>query len=161
MNAQWQALSARDRRIVKVGAVLVAVLLFWAWLWDPLAVSRAQLREQAAQNETVLAWMRPAAEQLAARGGVVASAVPVDDGRSLLARVDASARAAGLGTQLTAVEPQGETRVRVQFSAVDFDALMAWLESQSTAGIRIEALGVVRAAGSGRTDAQVSLQASR
>lgn len=161
MNEHWQALSPRDQRIVRWGAALVSALLFWAWVWDPLSASRTHLREQAVQNEASLAWMRPAAEQLAARGGVVAAAVGADDGRSLLARVDASARAAGLGAHLTGVSPQGETRVQMQFSAVEFDALVSWLESQRAAGIEIEALGVVRAAGSGRTDAQVSLQAAR
>lgn len=158
MNAYWQGLSARDRRIVKWGAGLVAALLVWAWVWDPLSHSRVALREQAASNETALAWMRPAAEQVAAQGGVAAVASHGTDGRSLLARIDASAREAGLGAHLVAVEPQGESRVRAQFSAADFNQLVTWLETLRAAGIRIEELGVVRAAGSGRVDARLVLQ---
>lgn len=154
MKARWQALSARDRRILAVGAVLAAALLGWAWIWDPLTVSRATLRAQAEANEATLAWMRPLVDRVAAAGGV---SVRPADGRSLLARVDAGARAAGLGAQLAQVEPLGTSRVRLQFTAVEFDALVAWLESLPAEGIRIEELAASRAAGSGRVDARVAL----
>lgn len=150
----WQKLSERDRRMLGMGGVLVAAMLLWAWVWDPLSASRASLREQALANEASLAWMRPAVEQVLSRGGIT---TPVSDGRSLLARVDASARAAGLGAHLTLVEPQGEQRVRLQFSAVDFDALANWLEAQSRDGVRIEEWNASRAAGSGRVDARLAL----
>lgn len=152
--AFWQGLSERDRRMLGVGGMLVAAMLLWAWVWDPLSASRANLREQALANEASLAWMRPAVEQVLSRGGI---AVPVSDGRSLLARVDASARAAGLGAHLTLIEPQGGHRVRLQFSAVDFDALAHWLEAQSRDGVRIEEWSASRAAGSGRVDARLAL----
>lgn len=154
MMAFWLRLSERDRRMLAMGGLLVAAMLLWAWVWDPLSASRASLREQASANETSLAWMRPAVEQVLSRGGIAA---PVSDGRSLLARIDASARAAGLGAHLTLIEPQGEQRVRLQFSAVDFDALVGWLEAQSREGVRIEEWNASRAAGSGRVDARLAL----
>lgn len=160
MRAHWQSLSPRDQRVLKIGGLLVAAALLWAWGWDPLTRARATLRQQAADNEAALAWMRPAATRLAEQGGLAdtAPAVAAADGRSLLARVDAAARGAGLGAHLTAVEPLGDARVRVQLGGVDFDALVAWLESQAGQGVRMEEWRVNRAAGAGRVDAVLLLQ---
>ena len=156
MNDFLANLSERDRRVLLGGGAVAAMLLLWALVWDPLAKSRASLREQAAANETALQWMRPAAEQLAAKGGVAAAVSA--DGRSLLARVDASARESGLGASLVSVEPEGSGRVNVQFTGADFDALSAWLERIAGTGVGIEELSVQRGAGSGRVDARIGLR---
>src|SRR3546814_9254738 len=96
--------------------------------------------------------MRPAAKQLAASGGLAHA--PSSDARSLLARVDAGAREAGLGGSLVSVEPQGANRVRATLSATDFDALVRWLQQVSAQGVLLEQLSVQRAAAA-RVDARV------
>lgn len=156
MSAWLASLSARDRRILAVGAALVAAMLLWAFAWEPLVRSRDALRAEAVDNAAALAWMRPAAERLIARGGVAAT--PSSDGRSLLARVDAGAREAGLAASLLGVEPQGGDRVRVQFGAADFGLLAEWLERAAAAGIVIEEFSAQRAAGTGRVDARLLLR---
>ena len=39
----WKQLSPRDRRIAIAGAAIVAGLLLWSLLWEPLSASRASL----------------------------------------------------------------------------------------------------------------------
>lgn len=155
MRAWFEQLSGRDRRMLLAGAVFVALVLGWIGLWEPLANSRAALRAEAAGNAEALAWMRPAADRLAARGGVADA--PVADTRSLLARVDAGAREAGLAASLGSVEPQGGNRVRVVFSGVDFDTLAGWLESLAGTGVAIEEFSAQRSA-AGRVDARLLLR---
>jgi Type II secretory pathway, component PulM len=156
MKKLWSGLSPRDRRIAVLGAVVVAAMLAWALAWTPLIASRDSLRDEAVANAQALAWMRPASAQLAALGGT--SATRAEDRRSLLARVDASARESGLGGSLVGVEPQDPHRVRVQFSGADFDVFAAWLEQRAASGIRVEELSVQRASGAGRVDARVALR---
>lgn len=156
MKKVWNALSPRDRRITVLGAVVVAAMLAWSLAWTPLIASRASLRDEAVANAQALAWMRPASAQLAALGGTPATRAA--DRRSLLARVDASARDSGLGGSLVGVEPQDPHRVRVQFSGADFDVLVTWLEQRAANGIRVEELSVQRASGAGRVDARVALR---
>lgn len=151
----WDGLSPRDRMVVQGGAVIAAVLLLWGVLWLPLAHSRDALRRQVIAQNQALTWMRPAAQQLVASGGLGAQAASAD-GRSLLARVDAGARAAGLGGSLVSVEPQGPRRVRATFTAADFDTLASWLEQGAAAGIDVAELSVQRAAG-GRVDVRALL----
>jgi general secretion pathway protein M len=156
MNGPWSKLSVRDRRIVAIGGVVVALLLGWSLAWLPLADSRASLRTTAAANATALAWMRPASARLAAIGG--ARVARAGGGGSLLARVDAGARVAGLGGSLVGIEPQDAQHVRVQLSGADFDVLASWLEGAAADGIRVEELSLQRASGPGRVDARVSLR---
>ena len=152
----WKLLSTRDRRIAIAGAVIVAGLLLWSLVWEPLSASRTSLRDQAVTNATALHWMQPASAQLAALGGT--PAVQAARGRSLLARVDASVREAGLGASLVGVEPQDPHRVRAQFSGADFDVFVAWLEHRAADDLHIEELSVQRASGNGRVDARVALR---
>ena len=156
MKTFWNRLSPRDRRIAVLGAVVVAAMLAWSLAWTPLIASRASLRDEAVANAQTLAWMRPASAQLAALGGT--PTIRAADRRSLLARVDASARDAGLGGSLVGVEPQDPHRVRVQFSGADFDVLVTWLEQRAASGIRVEELSVQRASGAGRVDARMALR---
>lgn len=156
MTAWFETLSARDRRILALGGALAVAMLLWAFAWEPLARSRDALRAEAADNAAALAWMRPAAERLIARGGIAVA--PQADGRSLLARVDAGAREAGLAANLVGVEPQGGDRVRVQLAGADFDLLVGWLERSAAAGIVVEEFSAQRAAGAGRVDARLLLR---
>ena len=63
IGAWWHAQTVRDRRVLVVGAIIVAVLLVWALAWLPLSRARAGLAVQVAQQRTDLAWMRQALGQ--------------------------------------------------------------------------------------------------
>lgn len=154
MKTWWAGLGARDRRILQIGAVLALLMLLWALAWQPLSRARDRLRAQAIAQAEALAWMRPAAQQLVAAGGLTGA--PSADARSLLARIDAGAREAGLGGTLVSVEPQGANRVRATLSATDFDVLARWLQQVSGQGVALEQLSVQRA-NAGRVDARVLL----
>jgi general secretion pathway protein M len=154
MKTWWAGLGTRDRGVLQIGAVLALLMLLWALAWQPLSRARDSLRAQAIAQAEALAWMRPAAQQLAAAGGLAGA--PTADARSLLARIDAGAREAGLGGSLVSVEPQGANRVRATLSATDFDVLAGWLQQISGQGVALEQLSVQRA-NAGRVDARVLL----
>lgn len=155
MITGWAALSSRDRLALRAGVLAVAAMLAWALLWWPHARSRGPLREEARANAEALAWMRPAAGALATSGRTRAAAR--HDPRSLPARVDAGAKAAGLGAALAGIEPRSGGRVMVRFAGADFDALAEWMQALSGDGLRVETLSVQRASGNGRVDAQLLL----
>jgi general secretion pathway protein M len=161
MNAWWQGLSERDRRILIIGGALAALLLIYALAWLPLQRSRETLRLQAAATDASLRWMQAAAPEVARLRGSAVQAAP-SDGRSLLARVDAGARAAGLGNALLRVEPTGEGAVRLSFQQAGFDPLMAWLEEFARSeGVRVTELGVQSTGATGQVDARIALEERR
>lgn len=156
MAALLARLSPRERRLVLLAALVALLFLGWLLLWRPLAAARDTLRGQVAQSAAELAWMRQA---LPAVAGTQAPAPRANDGRSLLARVDAGAREAGLGGALLRVEPVSASEVRVSFGGADFDALAAWLESFSAAhGATVTELSVQRVQGVGLVDARLALR---
>lgn len=156
MKHWWSQRQARERWTLSAGALVALLVLAWALLWEPLATSRDALRADVQRQAAELAWMRPAVAEAVARGGVDA---PVADGRSLLARIDAGVREAGLGNQLVAVEPQGNGRVSVRLNQADFDRFAVWLEQQVRSGLLVESLSVQRAAGG--ADIRVELREGR
>lgn len=160
LRQRWDGLAPREQRTLVLGGLALVAILAWLLLWEPLAASRDAWRARVAAAEADLAWMRAAVPRVqAARGQGQAALVP--DGRSLLARVDASARDAGLGTSLLRAEPVSTGQVRVTFEQAGFDALVAWLETLATQhGTRVTELSVQRADGVGLVDARVSLEES-
>jgi len=155
--AWWQALSQRDRRALQALAVVAVLLL--GYLFNVQLEARDEARRRAEAADQSLAWMRQAAAQLVGRAPLQRAA---PDGRSLLARVDAGAREAGLGGVLLRVEPVTPTQVRVYFQAAPFDMLMDWLQALGEShGVQVDELSVQRAAGAGLVDARLNLSEPR
>jgi general secretion pathway protein M len=155
---RWDGLAPREQRVLQLGAVALGLIVGYLALWEPLAQSRDEWRTRVVAADADLAWMRAAAPQVRAARGDGATA-PISDGRSLLARADASAREAGLGDALLRVEPVSANQVRVTFERAGFDAMMRWLEMLANGhGVRVGELAVQRADGVGLVDARVSLE---
>ena len=158
MSAWWQSLAERDRRMLGIGAVVVALMLFWALWFDPLQATRRNLVDSVAQAEADLVYMQAASQQLATLQSGGSASVFDRGGRSLLALADASAREAKLANALKRVEPVSEGRVAVWLEGASFDATAGWLEQlQQRYGIRTEEFSLSRGAGTGLVDARVVL----
>ncbi len=151
----WNGLGASERRTLTLAATALGAILLWFGVAEPLGKARDTWRQRVAQGEADLALMHRLAPQLGASGNTP-TAIP--DGRSLLARTDATAREAGIGDSLLRVEPGAGGQVRVWFENVSFDALMQWLEtSLARGGVRIEELAVTKGGGAGKVSARLTL----
>ena len=150
----WQKQSERDRRVLAIGAAVVALLLAWAFVWYPLARARAQLESRVEHERADLAWMSQASGEVQVLRAKGAHGQVDRQGKSLFALADVTARGAGLATALKRVEPTGPKSVRASFEAANFDALIAWVDTlardyavQTTdfSADRVEAIGLVNA----------------
>ena len=157
----WDGLQVRERRLLGVGAAVVAVLLGWALVWYPLAHARADLDKRVARQREDMAWMRQAAgeaRELRAQG---THGRAERQGKSLLALADVSARSAGLAGALKRVEPAGGKSVRLSFEVADFDALMNWLDALARDyGVQATDLSVDKVEGLGLVNARATLEDS-
>lgn len=159
IGAWWHAQTVRDRRVLVVGAIIVAVLLVWALAWLPLSRARAGLAAQVAQQRTDLAWMRQALGQARALDAQGSRGTVARQGKSLLALADATARGANLGDALKRVEPTGPASVRVTFDVVDFDTLADWMDALArNYGVTVTDFSAEKAEGLGLVNARVTLQ---
>jgi general secretion pathway protein M len=153
----WYAgLSSRDQRVLRLGAVVVA-LIVCVWIFLPLQRNLSAAKAQFATRQGDLEWMRSVAPTLAAAGpGAAAVATP----ESLVVLIDRSAREAGLGQALTGSQPGANGAMRVQLEKADFNLLIAWLSRLSAQhGVRVETASVTGASDVGRVNVSVQLRA--
>lgn len=158
MSTWWAKLPQRERRVLLLGGAVVAAVLIWALIWDPLARSNARLAADLGRAESDLAFMREAAPRMAGAKGNASVVGAERAGRSLPALADATAREAGLGGALRRIEPVGQGRVSLSFEGIGFDPWIGWLEAMSARfGVRVESMSVERQAAAGMVNAQVVL----
>ncbi len=157
--AWWQGLAANERRMLRIGAVVVALLLGWALVWHPLAAKRVELQQDVENQRRDLAYVRMGAAELRNQQAAGTRSRADRQGKSLLALADASARGSGLEGALKRVEPVGAHSVRVTFDGASFDALVSWIETLSSSyGVEASDLSADRAEGIGLVNARVTLQ---
>ncbi|MBK1691695.1 general secretion pathway protein GspM [Ectothiorhodospira mobilis] len=159
MRSWWNELAPRDRRVLRLGGIALALILLWWGLWLPLTDRVARSQQSVAELRADLAWMQAAAQVVRSARGQE-EPPPVHRGeRSLLGGVDATAREAGLGGSLRRVQPEGEGRVRVWMDDAPFDDIVQWLDRlQRRHGVRVSGLVVDRQAREGRVNARIVLE---
>ncbi len=158
MKDWYLGLEPRERLVVAVGAVVVALLLVWGLVLSPIYGASASAAQRVDDKRATLAFLRDAAAELAG-APALASRGPDMSGQSLVVVVDRSARAAGLGAALTRNQPVGEDGIRVRMENAAFDALAVWLGTLSTsAGLAIEAASFERTPDEGRVNATLTLR---
>jgi len=147
-------LSARDRRLLLVGAVaLLALLLFG--LIVPLERAAAKERAKLTQKRAELAWMQSHAAQLQDL-----PAPPADSGESLLVIIDRSARESGLAGSLAGSEPGSAGSLSIRLEKAPFDALVAWLARLSQQnGVLVDSATIEKAGAPGLVNAALVLHA--
>ena len=146
------SLSERDRRTLLIGGVIAVLLLLYVVIQLDSSVSSAHKR--IVKKQTDLAWMRTAAPELAATGGVHIGT----NGQSLLVLVDSSARESGLASALAGSDPAGPGGLSVRLQKAPFDALIPWLARLSQQnGIRVDTASIETAGSPGLVNASLVL----
>ena len=151
-NLSLDSLSERDRRTLLIGGVVAALLLLYVVIQLDSSVSSAHKR--IIKKQTDLAWMRTAAPELAATGGVHIGT----NGQSLLVLIDSSARESGLASALAGSDPAGPGGLSVRLQKAPFDTLISWLARLSQQnGIRVDTASIESAGSPGLVNAALVL----
>ena len=157
MKEWFAGLEPRERQLVGGGAVVLVLLLLYTMIWDPIASSYRDLKEDVAEQTQTLAWMQQTAAQIKALQRSGAGSARGLGGRSLLAVVDQSARTGGLGDSIKRIEPDGSKGVKMWLEGVAFDPMILWL-GELTRTYRIEtSLITIEPQGGGRVNARLTL----
>ena len=155
MKAWFLGLAPRERWLFGGAAALVALLLVYLLVVEPLQQRRAMLERGVVAQRELLGWMRDAIVPL--RGGTTAPAG--SRGQSLFAVVDRSARATVLAGALQRVQPEGQASVRVWFEDAPFDDLVRWVAAlQREHGVTVNTLSVERTDTAGLVNARLTLE---
>ncbi len=160
MNAWWEGLAPRERRITVVALLVASLAALFLFGIEPALERRAALGAQLQTLVNDQAWMETQAPAVRARAQAGAGRVPATPsaGSSPLAVVDASARGAGLGSALRRVRPL-ETSVEAELEDAPYAVLVRWMGTlEARHGLRIASLGIDRGAEPGRVNAQLRIE---
>lgn len=157
LQAWYAGLQERERRMVLIGALALAVLLLVGGVLLPLQSAVASAEKRAATRRDDLAWMYGNAPEIRSVGATLYS----DTGEAPVVIVDRVGRETGLGPALKGSQPSG-TGVRVQLEAAPFDTLVSWIASlDQHYGLSVESITVDRAARPGLVNANINFAATR
>jgi general secretion pathway protein M len=157
LKSWYTSLQERERRMVLVGSVALAVLILVGGVLLPLQSAVSSAEKRSATRREDLAWMHANAPELASSGATLFN----DTGEAPVVVVDRVGREAGLGTALRGTQPNG-TGVRVQLEAAPFDTLVTWIATlDQRYGLSIDSITVDRAARPGVVNANISFAATR
>jgi general secretion pathway protein M len=155
LRAWYAGLPERERRVIAVGGVTVAVLVLLFGVLMPLqgAVSGLHRRNEIKRED--LAWMQ--ANQM-----VIGSTAPsADRDEAPLVLVNRTGNDAGLKDALRGTAPTGNG-VHVQLVEAPFDDMIQWIARlDEKHGLAIDSITVDRAARPGLVNASITFTQSR
>ena len=123
--AEWlTGKSPRERRILTAIAILVAIALLWAALWQPLVRDTAAMQVAQAGDAAALATARRMTEESV----TLARTTPPPIASDARAGIERILVGQNLRPAVTQIEWKDD-RARIVFAAVGFDALIAALEA--------------------------------
>jgi general secretion pathway protein M len=155
-------LAPRERIMVLVCAVVVALAMIWLLVWRPLDSRHDALRASVEDWETGLSRLQRVAELDGS--GSPAGGPRLGTDQTPVVIVDTTLRARGLSGALRRSQPTTSTGIRVEFENVPFNSLVLWLgDLSSRYGMDVQAgsLSVPPRAEPGRINATLTLERQR
>lgn len=154
-RAALDKLAPRERLLVVVGAAVLAVLVLYLAIWEPLLKAHQRRSEALADARALAQRIETAAALAASRRGAGG-----DRNANLLAVIDQSSRQPTLGKAPSRLQPDGsgDKSVKVWFEDVPFDNLLRWLgELQTRYEISVASAEISRGSAPGTVGAQLTL----
>jgi general secretion pathway protein M len=156
MKEWFENLVPRERLVVTGGAVVVALVLFWSLVLNPLYSGVDRLSQRVETKRALIVWMQSAAAEIKAAGNVV---LPDTVGQSLVVVIARSAQQAGLDKALSQNQPIGEDGIRVRLERAPFDTVVNWLaQLQAGNGLSLESASFERLTTAGTVNASIVLR---
>ena len=157
MKKWWTALPERERKLLKMTAIIVVAFVYWLAVWRPLSMGA---KGNAARLESLR--LDSAFIQAAAREADLLRQQPITTGNrgnlSLLALAEQSSRAVGLGTAFRRGEPVGESGARIWLESAVFDDVVGWMDLLETRyGVVVDEASIERTGSSGLVNASLLL----
>ncbi|HLW23604.1 MAG TPA: type II secretion system protein GspM [Steroidobacteraceae bacterium] len=153
----YQTLQARERRMVAIGSVVLAVLVLVGGVLLPVQSATSTALRRVETRREDLEWMQRNAPEIEAAGTLRVS----DDHDPPVVIVDRVAHQDGLGEALRGTQPS-PNGVRVQLEGAPFDTVVTWISTlDSRYGLALDSITVDRGAKPGLVNANVTFLAPK
>ncbi len=157
LKEYFNGLEARERNLVIVAAVMLAVALPYQFIWKPFTegLDDARIRVQAQRKQLIT--MKQQAREIRKLRGV--GSIDVQPGKQFLNNlINTAAKRNGLANSLN-IKSDSENNLRISMDNVPFDNVMNWLDQLVTrGGVVVRKLTVDRQPTPGRINVTVYLE---
>ncbi len=152
----WHNLQTRERLYLICGSSIVAVMLFWGMIWDPLVKGIDKYETTIARDQDDLIWMQKAAQQIQSSQG--AQPNRRHSNQSLLALLEERISSLGLKPSLQRMNPDGVNQIKFWINAGSFDQLVKLFgELEQQYGVTVSAMSITSTEEPGLVDARVTV----
>ena len=155
----WLAnLSPRERMLVIGGGIVAVVLLGYFLVWSPFTAAISDKKATLRAQQLLTAWMQPASQRILQLRQTQIKAQQVATG-GLLTTIDGSLKKSLLAKFPAQIDQTDNNKVRVQFSSVPFDDVVAWLLlADKHYHIVVQQINVTNTSTIGVVQAQITLR---
>lgn len=138
LKGRWHGLQASEQQLLRVGAIILGLLLFYLLIVDPVYSSRDDAEQRLrATNEAFSAAQQQAFDLKAS----LSNPGTADTG-SLLAQIESSAQQAGLRNALKRLQPSGNDQIQVSLEGASYAQVMQWLSNLNDQGVRAQQVDI-------------------
>jgi len=162
MKDWFDALEARERQFVSIGAIIVVVALFYGLIWAPLDRKHTELQADVEKWQSAIAELRPLRTAIANSGQTTARP-RANTQQSPLIVVNNSLTSRGLDRYRRNSQPTSSNGIRVVFEDVAFDDLVVWLgdlSEQYSMHVQNGSFSAGSSSAPGRVNATLTLERS-
>ena len=151
-------LQARERNLILGAALILAALLLYLLLWEPVSKKVTSLKGSVSAQQTQLVWMQQASREVRTLQKNPASGPVGNQGTSLIRAVETSAKETGMRSSVTRMEPQGSDKITVELRGAEFDGLVDWIGILTHQyGASVNQFSATKTDAQGRVDARFIL----
>lgn len=137
--ARWQVMPRRDRQLLKVLAVAVGLLLFYAFIWLPLDRKLESARDRFEQERELHAYLREQAPNIS---GGARSERTILSSEQLQGVVTSTAQQHAL--VLERLDSDGSERLLISLSKAPFEKIVQWIQELEKKGAVLHEVSLER-----------------
>lgn len=157
MKDWWIRRNPRERLVLQVAAIVVALLLAWSFILEPLSARQSALQARIAAQEKTLQQLFEARALLDAGSRPQPGKAEFGD-RSMASVIEQGLRMAGLAASIRRIEPAGDDSVSLVLEQAAFDPLVRWLQkARDDSGIAVRELSIENTDTPGAVNARMRL----
>lgn len=146
--------SQREKMIVLALLLALIAIGLHSQVIEPYQARMAQLQDEIEQQRTDLEWMRSAVAKMPA---TVTSSSTASINGTLASFVDQAVRRQGLSGQLSQMSPVGADELRMRYTDVDFNRLIAFIAQVNASGLEIKDIRISAGDAAGIVDCSLVL----
>lgn len=134
----WQQRNPNERRTLRIGGIVLAIALLYAFVWYPLSQEQQRLRNTLPQMRAAAAQIQLQAQEVARMRSLPQKTAS----NNLRSAVDAATARSSIGAPAEFL-PLDAGRARLTFNSAVFDNWIEWVKFlQLEQGVRVESADI-------------------